>query len=133
MGRTEAVEYRGFRVIEIWELKNDLAAGWPFVPFVHMSGLHAAGMQKIDFPQELCLEKCDLALVELLLTEVLLLYCPSRRRLPAVLIALIQALPVEHLVFFHPIQSSKFDPKHAGRKRQEFDRIVLWALSAMRV
>jgi hypothetical protein len=50
-------------VIEIWELKNDLAAGWPFVPFVHMSGLHAAGMHKIDFPQELCLEKCvgDLA------------------------------------------------------------------------
>jgi len=52
MGRTEAVEYRGFRVIKIWELQNDLAAGQPFVPSVHMSGLHAAGMHKIDLPQE---------------------------------------------------------------------------------
>ena len=52
MGRTEAVEYRGFRVIEIWELQNDLVAGWSLIPFVHMSGLHAAGMHKIDFPQE---------------------------------------------------------------------------------
>ena len=46
MGRTEAVEDRGFRVIEIWELQNDLVARWPFVPFVHMSGLHAADMPK---------------------------------------------------------------------------------------
>ena len=42
MGRTEAVEYCGFRVIKIWELQNDLAAGWPSVPSAHMSGLHAA-------------------------------------------------------------------------------------------
>ena len=53
MGRTEAVEYCGFRVIEIWELQNDLVAGWPFVPFMHMSGLHAADMHKIDLPQEI--------------------------------------------------------------------------------
>ena len=53
MGRTEAVEDRGFRVIEIWELQNDLVAGWPFVPFVHMSGLHAADMHKIDLSQEI--------------------------------------------------------------------------------
>ena len=52
MGRTEAVEYRGFCVIEIWELQDDLAAGWPFILFVHKSGLHAAGMHKIDLPQE---------------------------------------------------------------------------------
>src|ERR1700733_5603701 len=39
MGRTEAAEYRGFRVIKIWELQNDLAAGWPSVPSAHMSGL----------------------------------------------------------------------------------------------
>src|SRR6266702_2484818 len=50
---TESVEYRGFRVIEIWELQNDLAAGWPFVPFVHMSGLHAAEMHKIPLPREI--------------------------------------------------------------------------------
>jgi hypothetical protein len=30
-----------------------LAAGWPFVPSVHMSGLLAAGMHKIDLPQEI--------------------------------------------------------------------------------
>jgi hypothetical protein len=53
MGRTEAIEYREFRVIEIWELQNDLAAGWPFVPFVHMSGLLAADMHKIDLRQEI--------------------------------------------------------------------------------
>ena len=53
MGRTEAVEYRGFRVIEIWELQNDLVAGWSLVPFMHMSGLHAADMHKIDLPQEI--------------------------------------------------------------------------------
>ncbi len=53
MGRTEAVEYRGFRVIEIWELQDDLVAGWSFGPFVHMSGLHAADMHKIDLPQEI--------------------------------------------------------------------------------
>jgi len=29
-------------VIKIWELQNDLAAGWPSVPSAHMSGLHAA-------------------------------------------------------------------------------------------
>ena len=53
MGRTEAAEYRGYRVIKIWELQNDLAAGWPSVPSVHMSGLHAAGMRKLDLPQEI--------------------------------------------------------------------------------
>ena len=47
------VEDRGFRVIEIWELQNDLVAGWPFVPFAHMSGLHAADMHKIDLSQEI--------------------------------------------------------------------------------
>lgn len=52
MGRTEAVEYRGFCVVEIWELQNDLTAGSPFVPFVHMSGLHAADLHKMDLPQE---------------------------------------------------------------------------------
>ena len=57
MGRTEAVEYRGFRVIEIWELQNDLATGWPFVPFVHKSGLHTAGMHKLDLPQEFGVRK----------------------------------------------------------------------------
>ena len=50
MGRTETVEYSGFRMIEIWELQDDLVAGWPFVPFVHMSGLQAADMHKIDVP-----------------------------------------------------------------------------------
>ena len=29
-------------MIKIWELQNDLAAGWPSVPSAHMSGLHAA-------------------------------------------------------------------------------------------
>jgi hypothetical protein len=50
MRRTEAVEYRGFCVIEIWEFQNDLAARWSFILCVHKSGLHAAGMHKIDFP-----------------------------------------------------------------------------------
>lgn len=40
-------------MIEIWEFQNELAAGWPFDPFVHMSGLHAADMHKIDPPQEI--------------------------------------------------------------------------------
>ncbi len=40
-------------MIEICELQNDLVAGWPFVPFVHMGGLHAADMHKIDLPQEI--------------------------------------------------------------------------------
>jgi hypothetical protein len=54
MGRTKAIDYRGFRVIEIWELQNDRAAGWwLLVPFVHMSGLHAADMHKLDLPQEI--------------------------------------------------------------------------------
>ena len=57
MGRTEAVEDRGFCVIEIWELQNDLAARLPFVSFVHASGLHAAGMHKIDLSQELWPQK----------------------------------------------------------------------------
>jgi hypothetical protein len=35
-------------VIEIWELQDDLAAGRLLVPFVHMSGLHAADMHKLD-------------------------------------------------------------------------------------
>ena len=66
MGRAEAVEYRGFCLIEIWELKNDSAAEWSFVPFVHKSGLHAAGLHKIGLPYELCLEKCfgDYALID---------------------------------------------------------------------
>ena len=51
MRRTEAIEYGGFCVIQIWELQNNFAAGWPFVSFVHMSGLHAADMHKID-PEE---------------------------------------------------------------------------------
>jgi hypothetical protein len=51
MGRTEAVEYRRFRVIEIWELQDDLAAGRLPVPFVHMSGLHAADMHKLDLEE----------------------------------------------------------------------------------
>ena len=58
MRRSEAVEYRGFRVIQIWELQDDLTAGWPSVSFAHMSGLHAAGMHKIDLLVELCLEEC---------------------------------------------------------------------------
>jgi hypothetical protein len=58
MGRTEAVEYRRFRVIETWKLQDDLAAGWPFIPFVHMSGLHAADMHKIDLEEELWPQKC---------------------------------------------------------------------------
>ena len=45
-------------MIEIWELENDLVAGGPFVPFVHMSGLHAADMHKIGLSQESGLEKC---------------------------------------------------------------------------
>jgi hypothetical protein len=52
MRRTEAVEYSGFCVIQIWELQNDLAAEWPSVSFAHMSGLHAAGMHKIDLPHQ---------------------------------------------------------------------------------
>ena len=40
-------------MIEIWELQNDLVAGWSFVPFANMSGLHAADMHKIDLPQEI--------------------------------------------------------------------------------
>jgi hypothetical protein len=54
MVRTEAVEYREFCVIEIWELQNDLVAGWPFVPFAHMSGLHAADMHKVEQPSGSC-------------------------------------------------------------------------------
>jgi len=63
MRRAEAVEHRGFRVIQIRELQDDLTAGWPSVSFAHMSGLHAAGMHKIDLLVELCLEECygDLA------------------------------------------------------------------------
>ncbi len=57
MGRTGAVENRGFRVIEIWEHQNDLVAGWSYVPLVHVSGLHAANMHKIDLLQELSLDK----------------------------------------------------------------------------
>ena len=61
----KAVEHGGFCVIEIREFENDLAAGWPSVPFVHMSGLQAAGMHKIDLPQEFSLGKCvgDFALI----------------------------------------------------------------------
>jgi len=58
MRRTQAVEYGGFCVIRIWKLQNELAARWPSVTFVHISGLHAAGMHKIDLLVEFCLEKC---------------------------------------------------------------------------
>jgi hypothetical protein len=58
MGRTEAVEYRRFRVIEIRELQDDLAAGRLLVPFVHMSGLHAADMHKIDREKAFWSQKC---------------------------------------------------------------------------
>jgi hypothetical protein len=51
MERTEAVEYRRFRVIEIWELQDDLVAGRLLVPFVHMSGLPAADMHKLDLEE----------------------------------------------------------------------------------
>jgi len=51
MGRTETVEYRRFRVIEIWELQDDFSAGRLLVPFVHMSGLHAADMHKLDLEE----------------------------------------------------------------------------------
>lgn len=44
MRRAEAVEYRKFGVVQIWKLQNDLATGWPSVPFAHISGLHAAVM-----------------------------------------------------------------------------------------
>jgi hypothetical protein len=50
MRRAEAVENCRFSLVEIWKFQNDLAARWPSVPFVHMSGLHAAGMHKIDPP-----------------------------------------------------------------------------------
>jgi hypothetical protein len=43
MRRTQAVEYGGFCVIQIWKLQNELAARWPFITFVQISGLHAAG------------------------------------------------------------------------------------------
>ena len=52
MRRAEAVEYGRFCMIQIWELQNDLAAGWPSVSFAHISGLHAASMQKIDLGLE---------------------------------------------------------------------------------
>jgi hypothetical protein len=52
MRRAKAIEHCGFCVIQIWKLQNDLAAGGPAVPLVHMSGLHAAGMHKIDPRQE---------------------------------------------------------------------------------
>jgi hypothetical protein len=58
MGRTEAVEYRRFRVIEIRELQDDLAAGRLLVPFVHMSGLHAADMHKLDLGGIPASKKC---------------------------------------------------------------------------
>ena len=66
MGRTEAVEYRRFRVIEIWELQDDLAAGRLLVPFVHMSGLHAADVHKPDLEEAFWPQKCfgDDALVD---------------------------------------------------------------------
>jgi hypothetical protein len=51
MGRTETVEYRKFRVIEIWELQDDFSAGRLLVPFVHMSGLHASDMLKLDLEE----------------------------------------------------------------------------------
>jgi hypothetical protein len=51
-------------MIEIRELQNDLATGWPFVPFVHKSGLHTAGMHKLDLPQEFGVGKCDLASID---------------------------------------------------------------------
>jgi hypothetical protein len=57
MRRTQAVEYGGFCAIQIWKLQNELAARWPSVTFVHISGLHAAGMHKIDLLVEFCLEK----------------------------------------------------------------------------
>ena len=37
-------------MIQIWKLQNDLAVGWLLIPFVHMSGLHVAGLHKVDFP-----------------------------------------------------------------------------------
>jgi hypothetical protein len=66
MWRAKAIEYRGFSLIQIWKLQNDLVAGWPFVPFAHMSGLHAAGMHKIDRAKKSGLEKCvgDFTLAE---------------------------------------------------------------------
>lgn len=51
MGRTETVEYRRFRVIELWELQDDFSAGRLLVPFVHTSGLHAADMHKLDLEE----------------------------------------------------------------------------------
>jgi hypothetical protein len=44
MRRAEAVEHCRFSMVQIRELQNDLATRWPSVPFVHMSGLHAAVM-----------------------------------------------------------------------------------------
>ena len=57
MGRTEAVEYRRFGIIEIWELQDDLVAGRFLVPFAHMSGLLAAGMHKLDLEEAFWLKK----------------------------------------------------------------------------
>ena len=62
MRRTEAVEYRGLCLIQIWELQNDFAAGGPSVSFAHMSGLHAAGMHKINPSQKLWPSKSALAI-----------------------------------------------------------------------
>ena len=57
MGRTRAVEYRKFRVIEIWQLQDDLAIGRLLVSFAHMSGLLAAGMHKLDLEEAFWLKK----------------------------------------------------------------------------
>lgn len=58
MGRTEAIEYRRFRVIELWELQDDLAAGRLLVPFVHMRAASTpADMHKLDLDEAIWVQK----------------------------------------------------------------------------
>jgi hypothetical protein len=64
MGRTEAIEYRRFRVIEIWELQDDLAAGRLLVPFVHMRAASTpADMHKLDLDEAIWVQKSAVAMM----------------------------------------------------------------------
>jgi hypothetical protein len=58
MRRAKVVEYRGFCVIQIWELQDYLAAGWASVPFVHISGLQGRWHAQNRTCRRTGLEKC---------------------------------------------------------------------------
>jgi hypothetical protein len=57
MRRAEAVDPRGFCVIQIRELQDDPAAGRFSILLAHMSGLPAADLHKIGLARKSCLEE----------------------------------------------------------------------------